>query len=80
MEQHFLDTKAMGLRIRSLRTTFGLSRDSFVKEIGSFSVSSVRKWESGDSVPSLGAVVAICNRFNVSVDELVLGFSSRETH
>ena len=80
MDKHFLDSKAMGLRIRAIRDGFSLSRDSFAKEIGSFSVSSVRKWESGSSVPSLGAVVAICNRFNVSVDELVLGFSSRETN
>ncbi len=80
MNKHFLDSKAIGLRIRSLRNGFGLSRDSFAKEIGSFSASSVQKWESGTSVPSLRTVVAICNRFNVSVDELVLGFSSRETN
>ena len=75
MDKHFLDSKAMGLRIRTIRDGFGLSRDSFAKEIGSFSVSSVRKWESGSSVSSLGAVVAISNRFNASVDELVLGFT-----
>lgn len=80
MDNQFFDLKAIGRRIRGLRSDNGLSRDSFAKEIGSFSVASVRRWESGQSAPSLAAVVAICNRFNVSADEIVLGFSSRETH
>lgn len=80
MDKRFFDLKAMGHRIKALRYDNGLSCDSFAKEIGSFSVASVRRWESGRSAPSLAAVVAICNRFDVSADEIVLGFSSRETH
>ncbi len=76
MKKHFLDSQAVGSRIRSLRKDHGLSRKSFADEIGSFSVSAVHKWESGISFPSLMAVVAICNRFNLSVDELVLGINT----
>lgn len=80
MNTRFFDLKAIGRRIRILRDNYDLSRDSFAKEIGSFNAASVRRWESGKSAPSLAAVVAICNRFNVSADEIVFGSNSRETN
>ena len=79
MDNTLLDPKAIGFRLRNLRNELGLSCESFAKEIGSFSVSSVRNWELGNRTPSLAAVIAICNRFGISANELVLGFCSRET-
>jgi len=38
----------------------------------------VAKWESGESLPSIYKLIEIASLFNVSLDELVLGGTSRE--
>lgn len=80
MNNRFLDSKAIGQRIRALRLGVGLSRNEFAKEIEIISGQSVCRWEHGHSAPSLKTCIKICNRFNTSIDELVFGINTKQTN
>ena len=73
MKNQIFDKQGLSKRIRDLRAKNGLSLDQFAKSIGFSSSESPWKWERGEAIPSLKAVVAICNRFGIGVDELVFG-------
>ncbi|MCM3086428.1 Helix-turn-helix domain-containing protein [Bhargavaea ginsengi] len=64
--------KAFGSRLRKLREQQGLSMLAFGKEIGT-SASRIKHWEEGKSAPSASWIVTICERFDVSAENLLTG-------
>ena len=80
MKNQLFNLKAIGRRINSLRVVTGLSLSEFAKEIGVSRGKTVGMWERGLSAPSLESAISICNRFNVSVDELVFGTRTHQTY
>ena len=65
----------LAYKIRTKRLQLKMTQEQMAGRLG-VTAPAVHKWESGISFPSLMAVVAICNRFNLSVDELVLGINT----
>ncbi len=59
-------------RILKLRKQSGLSQEAFAEKLG-VSRQSVSKWESGNVMPDLDKVVAMCELFSVSTDYLLTG-------
>lgn len=55
-----------------LRRRNGLSQEQLAEKIG-VSRQSVSKWESGQSTPELDKLVALCNYFQVTMDQLTTG-------
>lgn len=60
----------MGEMIRQLRKERGLTQEQLAEVMG-VSIPAISKWETGQSAPELGAVVALADFFSVSVDCLV---------
>lgn len=54
----------------NLRKANGLTQEQVAEKTG-VSRQSVSKWESGQSVPELDKIVALCELFNVSTDYLL---------
>lgn len=65
-----VDLKAMGARIRALRTELGLTQAKMAKSVD-VSLSFYGHIERGTRVPSIDTLVAIANRFNVGTDYLL---------
>lgn len=59
-------------RLKTLRDSLGLTQTDFAKIIG-FSQGNVGDWERGIKKPTIPALLAISNEFNVSIDWLVKG-------
>ena len=57
-------------RILKLRKDAGLSQEAFAEKLG-VSRQSVSKWESGNVMPDLDKVVAMCELFGISTDYLL---------
>lgn len=62
--------------IHKLRTTAHLSQEDFAA-LFQVSQQAVQKWESGESTPEIGKIVAIAKYFGVSLDALVMGNDNR---
>ena len=56
-------------RIRDLRQGQGLSQEQLAEKVG-VSRQAVSKWEGGLSVPELDKLLALCDCFGVTMDEL----------
>ena len=65
-------------RILKLRKQAGLSQEVFAEKLG-VSRQSVSKWESGNVMPDLDKVVAMCELFGVTTDYLLKGKLEEET-
>lgn len=61
---------AIGKRLRQLRIDRGLTPDVFAKSIG-VSVSSMRNWETGYSVPTWDKLVKIADALNTTIDHIL---------
>lgn len=61
----------IGKNLRYLRLKKGLSQDYIAKYLGKKSFTTVQKWESGVSWPSLKDSTALADLFNISIDDLV---------
>ena len=59
-------------RILKLRKEAGLSQEALAEKLG-VSRQSVSKWETGNVMPDLDKVVAMCDMFSVSTDYLLKG-------
>ena len=57
--------------IRYLRKKHNLSQEQLAKIVNKGSFTTIQKWESGVSEPSLGCVTTMANFFNVNIDDLV---------
>lgn len=64
----------IGDRILKLRKESGLSQEAFAEQLG-VSRQSVSKWESGNVMPDIDKVVAMCEIFGVTTDYLIKGES-----
>lgn len=56
-------------RIRDLRRRQGLSQEQLAEKVG-VSRQAVSKWEGGLSVPEMDKLLALCDCFGVTMDEL----------
>ncbi len=65
-------------RILKLRKEAGFSQESLAEKLG-VSRQSVSKWESGNVMPDIDNVIAMCEIFGVSADYLLTGETSPET-
>lgn len=65
LRNHYInpETKIMGITQEELSQTLGVS------------LSSVKKWETGESIPSTDAIAAMCELY-----QTVLYFSPKEVH
>jgi transcriptional regulator with XRE-family HTH domain len=59
----------MGTRLRELRGRAGLTQENLARAID-VTVGAVRKWEAGQSTPSLERAVRLAAALGVTVDEL----------
>lgn len=57
--------------IKYLRKVNNLSQDELAKELGYKSFTTIQKWESGLSEPSIDKLVSLSEIFDVSMDELL---------
>ena len=71
MKKIVIDKQRLGENIRSVRVSNQLSEREFADRIGVASASRIRKWESGESLPSVINLINICNSFGVSFDVLI---------
>lgn len=72
-----LDKEKLGQLLTKLRNTKDLSRDGMGDLLG-VSGSTIKRWEKGDAVPSMTDVIHICNKFNISLEEVYEGQISIE--
>ena len=62
----------LGMKIRQLRTERGLSQEALAHELD-VSRQAVTKWESGAALPSTANLLALCELFGISMNELTGG-------
>ena len=67
-----LDTKKLKDLLTKLRISRELSREDMGELLG-VSGKTIRRWENGESLPSMADVVHICNEFNISLEEVYEG-------
>lgn len=65
-----MDMQRIGKRIREIRTEQGLSQQKF-GELLSVSQNTVSLWEKGKSVPTAEFLIAMSQRFEISVDYIL---------
>lgn len=61
--------------ILNIRKKNGLSQEEFAERLG-ISRQAVSRWEMGISVPSINTIIAISDKFDVSLDEMLKGEGS----
>lgn len=61
----------LGPNLKYLRLKMGLSQDAVAKYLGKKSFTTIQKWESGVSEPSVKDTQKLCSLFNVNIDDLV---------
>ena len=66
-----MDEKIVGIRLKQLRETTGLSQAKFAKAIGGISQPLIARYETGDIFPSYPVLIKIADYFNVSTDYLL---------
>ena len=64
-----MDTFASNLQV--LRKSKGLTQDELADELG-VRRETVRNWENGTQIPSLGSAVALAKTFSVTLDDLAI--------
>lgn len=67
-----------GEKLISLRRKAGLSQEQLADALG-VTRQSVSKWESGAAMPELGKLIALSERFEVSIDYLVKDYLKEES-
>ena len=67
-----IDKKAVGSRIRQIRTNKGYTLESFGKLFGA-SKSNVQKWETGFTLPNKERLSTIAKIADITVNELLYG-------
>ncbi|MBQ9700119.1 MAG: helix-turn-helix transcriptional regulator [Lachnospiraceae bacterium] len=67
-----VDTQRTGERIKELRKSKGLSVVDLAECVGSISVQSVYKWQTGENFPSIDNLVILRELFGVGIDEIIV--------
>ena len=65
-----MDIIEIGKRIKEIRTEQGLSQQKF-GELLSVSQDTISLWENGKAVPTAEFLIAIAQRFDVSIDYIL---------
>jgi transcriptional regulator with XRE-family HTH domain len=73
MREMSIDNKEVGIRIRNIRQSNGLSQSSFGEKVGNAHKSLVSKWERGENLPNNERINTIAELGNISVNELLHG-------
>lgn len=74
MEKNLLDVTIIAGNIHQLRLAANLSQSELAKKLN-VTQSAICSWELGQRYPKLINILAICNFFDVKVDDLI-GFPS----
>ncbi len=59
-------------RIIELRKKTGLSQEEFGEKLG-LSRQSISKWETGEALPDVDNLILLSQKYNVSIDYILLG-------
>lgn len=62
---------AFSSNLRYLRKKYSLSQDDLAEKLGYKSFTTIQKWESGVSEPSMSVVKQLSIMFNITMDELM---------
>ncbi|SEN97135.1 DNA-binding transcriptional regulator, XRE-family HTH domain, partial [Peptostreptococcus russellii] len=57
--------------LKYLRKKAGFSQDFIAKKLGYKSFTTIQKWESGVSEPSISIVNKLCNLYNVTINDIL---------
>jgi transcriptional regulator with XRE-family HTH domain len=71
-----MSEKEISERLKELRKDFGLSQERLAQELG-VAVFTVQKWERGSFLPGAKALIAISEKFGISLNWLLLGEGPR---
>jgi len=65
-----VEAKKIGKRISEKRKEIGMSQKTLAAKLN-LTDKTISKWESGKGLPSLEALVELCDIFGISVDEIL---------
>lgn len=65
-----VDAKKIGKRISEKRKEIGMSQKTLAVKLN-LTDKTISKWESGKGLPSIEALVELCDIFGISVDEIL---------
>ncbi|MGC8894590.1 MAG: helix-turn-helix domain-containing protein [candidate division WOR-3 bacterium] len=71
-----MSEKEIPERLRELRKDFGLSQEKMAQDLG-VTVFTLQKWERGIFLPGVKALIAIADKYSVSMNWLLLGEGPR---
>ena len=72
MCKHMIDPIAIGAKIKELRKLKKITVAQICDYVGIYSEQAVYKWQRGESMPTLDNLVALCELFDVTTDELLI--------
>jgi transcriptional regulator with XRE-family HTH domain len=67
-----MDKQVIADRLKSLRTSYGLSQQEFAKKVG-LSQSAISQFEKAERMPSTAALESIANAFSLPFADLIAG-------
>ena len=67
-----IDPIAIGAKIKELRKLKKITVAQICDYVGIYSEQAVYKWQRGESMPTLDNLVALCELFDVTTDELLI--------
>lgn len=71
-----IDKKEVGMRIRAIRLSLGLSMAKFAKSLGGTSRSTINNWERGINLPRIGTLGIVAEVGNTTIEYLLYGDKS----
>ena len=69
--------KAIGENLKKFRNAYGYTQENVARYIG-VSLSSVRRWERGGSIPRVEALSGLSKRYKVDIDKFFAGAPGME--
>ncbi len=66
-------------RIIELRKQTGLSQEEFGEKLG-LSRQSISKWETGEAIPDVDNLILLSQKYDISIDYLLLGKEHSSIH
>ncbi|MBR3697737.1 MAG: helix-turn-helix transcriptional regulator [Clostridia bacterium] len=79
MEENTLNSKNIGVRIKSLREEIGLTQKELAQKLGLSGETAITNYESGYSIPKDEIKYKLCKLFNCSMDYLLCLSDERES-
>ena len=72
-----MEQEKIGKFIKKIRTDNGLTQKDFADKLG-VTYQAVSKWENGKNIPDIMILKQISKEFNVNIDDLLEGRSSKK--